>query len=41
MGPYRLPSRGEGRYSPQSGEYAYIELNGIEVSTELPTPARN
>jgi len=35
MGPYRLASRGEGHYFPPSGEYAYIELNGIEVRTEL------
>ena len=31
MGPYRLASRGEGRYAPASGEYAYIEFEGIEI----------
>jgi hypothetical protein len=35
MGPYRLASRGEARYAAPSGEYAYIELEVHEVSTEL------
>jgi hypothetical protein len=35
MGPYRLFTRGEGRYAPSSGEYAYIELEVHEVSTEI------
>jgi hypothetical protein len=34
MGPYRLASRGEGRYAPPSGEYAYLELELQEVITE-------
>lgn len=32
MGPYRLAARGEARYAAPSGEYAYIEFEGIEVS---------
>lgn len=35
FGPYRLASRGEGRYAPTSGEYAYIEIEVREVSTEI------
>jgi hypothetical protein len=35
MGPYRLAARGEARYSAPSGEYAYIEFDGIEVSTKV------
>jgi hypothetical protein len=34
MGPYRLASRGEARYAAPSGEYAYIEFDGIEVSAQ-------
>ncbi|MFN7985781.1 MAG: DUF6544 family protein [Vicinamibacterales bacterium] len=32
MPPYRLASRGEAHYAAASGEYAYIEFRGIEVS---------
>jgi hypothetical protein len=35
FGPYRLATRGEGRYAPTSGEYAYIEIEVNEVSTEI------
>jgi hypothetical protein len=35
FGPYRLATRGEGRYAPASGEYAYIEIEVNEVSTEI------
>jgi hypothetical protein len=35
FGPYRLATRGEGRYAPTSGEYAYIEIEVREVSTEI------
>lgn len=35
IGPYRLATRGEGRYAPSSGEYAYIEIEVHEVSTEI------
>lgn len=35
MGPYRLATRGEGRYAAPDGEYAYLELELHEVSTEL------
>jgi hypothetical protein len=35
MGPYRLVAGGEARYAAPSGEYAYIELEVHEVSTEL------
>lgn len=35
QGPLRLASRGEGRYAPASGEYAYIEMSGIEVTNEV------
>lgn len=35
MGPYRLATRGEGRYAAPDGEYAYLELEVHEVSTEL------
>jgi hypothetical protein len=35
VGPYRLFTRGEGRYAPSSGEYAYIEMEVHEVSTEI------
>jgi hypothetical protein len=35
FGPYRLASVGEGRYHAPSGEYAYIELEVLDVTTEL------
>lgn len=35
MGPYRLATRGEGRYAAPEGEYAYIEMEVNEVSTEI------
>lgn len=35
IGPYQLATRGEGRYAPSSGEYAYIEIEVHEVSTEI------
>jgi hypothetical protein len=35
FGPYRLATRGEGRYAPSSGEYAYIEIEIQEVSTDM------
>ena len=35
MEPYRFASRGEGRYAAPEGEYAYIEIEVLEVSTEL------
>lgn len=35
MGPYRLATRGEGRYAAPKGEYAYLELEVHEVSTQL------
>jgi hypothetical protein len=35
QGPLRLASRGEGRYAAPSGDYAYIEFDGIEVSADL------
>ncbi len=35
MGPYRLATRGEGRYAAPEGEYAYIEMAVNEVSTEI------
>ncbi len=35
MGPYRLAARGEARYAAPTGEYAYIELEVNEVSTEV------
>lgn len=31
QGPFRLASRGQGRYEAPSGAYAYIELDDIEV----------
>ncbi len=33
MGPYRLATRGEGRYAPPDGSYAYIEMEILEVET--------
>lgn len=35
FGRYRLASRGEGRYAPASGAYAYLELEIAEVTTEV------
>jgi hypothetical protein len=35
MGRYKLATRGEGRYAAPEGEYAYIELEVNEVSTEV------
>lgn len=35
MGPYKLATSGEGRYAAPEGEYAYIELEVNEVSTEV------
>jgi hypothetical protein len=32
QGPYRLASKGEARYAAPSGDYAYIEFDGIETS---------
>ena len=32
QGAVRLASRGEGRYAPASGEYAYLELEDLEVT---------
>jgi hypothetical protein len=32
FGPYRLFSRGEARYAPESGEYAYIELQVSDLT---------
>ncbi len=40
QGPLRLASRGEGRYAPASGEYAYIEMSEIEVTNEITEPPR-
>ncbi|MBP7126623.1 hypothetical protein KBD49_09690 [Myxococcota bacterium] len=35
MGPFRLASRGEGRYAAAGGEYAYIEIEVEEVTTDI------
>ncbi len=35
MGPYKLATRGEGCYAAPGGEYAYIELEVNEVSTDV------
>jgi len=35
MGPYKLATRGEGRYAAPDAEYAYLELEVHEVSTQL------
>jgi hypothetical protein len=35
MVPYKLATRCEGRYAAPDGEYAYIELELNEVSTEV------
>ena len=34
QGPFRLASRGEGRYAAPSGDYAYLELDAIEVESD-------
>lgn len=39
QGAFRLATRGEGRYAPPSGDYAYLELDSIEVTSELPQVA--
>ena len=41
MGPYRLIAGGEARYAAPSAEYACIELEVHEVSTELVPGHRN
>jgi hypothetical protein len=38
QGPLRLASRGEARYAAESGEYAYIQFDGLDVSYDLPMP---
>jgi hypothetical protein len=38
MGPYRLAASGDARYAAPTGEYAYIELEVHEVSTEVVSP---
>lgn len=35
MGPYRLATRGEARYAAPDGEYAYIEIDVTEVTTDI------
>ena len=35
-GPWRLPSRGEGRWHPPGGEFVYIELELLDVQTDPP-----
>ena len=35
QGPFRLASRGEARYAAASGEYAYIQFDGLEISYDL------
>lgn len=35
MGPYNLAARGEGRYAAPDGEYAYLEIEILEVTTDL------
>lgn len=40
MGPYRLAARGEGRYAAPGGDYAYIEMDIHEVSTDLVPESR-
>jgi hypothetical protein len=35
QGPFRLASRGEARYAAASGEYAYIQFDGLDVSYDL------
>lgn len=34
-GPVRLASRGEGRYAPATGEYAYVQFDHLDVSYDL------
>ena len=34
-GPFKLASRGEGRYAAATGEYPYIQFVGLEVSYDL------
>jgi hypothetical protein len=38
MGHHRLIAGGEARYAAPDGEYAYIELEILEVNTEIQTP---
>jgi hypothetical protein len=38
MGPHRLIAGGEARYAASDGEYAYIELEILEVNTEIQAP---
>jgi hypothetical protein len=40
QGPYRLASRGEARYAAPSGDYAYAEFDGIEVTVDGASPRR-
>jgi hypothetical protein len=35
MGPHRLPTRGEARYAAPDGEYAYIEIDVTEGTTDI------
>lgn len=35
IGPLRLATRGEGRYAPPSGEYAYIEIQVQDVNLQI------
>ena len=39
LGPYKLATRGEGRYAAPDGEYAYLEIEVHEVSAELVPPS--
>jgi hypothetical protein len=36
QGPFRLASRGEGRYSTPAADYAYLEIDSIQVDVKLP-----
>jgi hypothetical protein len=38
QGAYRLASRGEARYAAPSGEYAYVQFDGIEVTASDAAP---
>jgi len=40
FGRHRIATRGEGRYAPTTGEYAYLEVEVHEVSTDL-VPGRD
>jgi hypothetical protein len=40
LGPYRLATRGEARYAAPSGGYPYLELEVIEVSTQIATRSK-